>query len=138
MAQVSTSTSKMVLNVQQQVTVTAWAIAYQNNRKAVRLAKCDFHVLFLPLTIGKWRKRLLTMGSIHKTKPPGRPRSSTDAAATAMLVEAFVKSPQKSTHQDVHELHITQSSVSRVLRHDHYRTFKLTCVHELKEAVGAV
>jgi hypothetical protein len=43
----------MVLNMQQQVTVAAWAIAYQNDREAVRLARRDFNVTLLPSTVGK-------------------------------------------------------------------------------------
>jgi hypothetical protein len=48
-----TSLVKMALNMQQQVTVAAWAIAYQNDGEAVRLAGRDFNVTLLPSTTGK-------------------------------------------------------------------------------------
>jgi hypothetical protein len=89
-----TSLAKMALNMQQQVAVAAWAIAYQNDRETVKLARRDFNVTLLPSTVGKWR-RLLTTGSIRKGRPPGRPRSSTHAATTGRILEAFDNSPQK-------------------------------------------
>lgn len=73
---------KMVLNMQQQLTVAAWAIAYQNDCEAVHrwnhvwLTKCDFNISLLLSTVGKWRKQLLTMGNIQKGQSTGRPHST--------------------------------------------------------------
>ena len=44
--------------MQQQITIAACAITYDNDREAVRLARRDFSVLLQPLTVGKlnpWR-----------------------------------------------------------------------------------
>jgi hypothetical protein len=123
----------MTLNMQQKVTVAAWVIAYQNDREAVRLARHHFNVTLLPSTVGKWKRRLLTTGSIQKGEPPGRPRSSNDAATTESILEAFDDSPRKSTRQGARELGISQFSMSCALRREKYRTFKPIRVHELNE-----
>ena len=104
-----TSLVKIALNIQQQITIAAWAITYANDREAARR---EFNVALQPSTVGKWRKRLLETGRMQKIKPPGRPRNSTDAETTERIVEAFDASPQKSTRQAARELRISQSSVS--------------------------
>ena len=68
----------MELNLEQKITIAAWAITYDNDREAVRQARCDFNVALQPKTVGKWRKLLLETG---------RPHSSTDATATERILE---------------------------------------------------
>ena len=67
---------------------------------------------------------------MQKIKPPGSPRISTDAETTERIVEALDASPQKSTRQAARELHISQSSVCRVLKREKYHPFKPIRVHE--------
>ena len=123
----------MALNMQQQITISAWSITYANDREAARRARREFNVALQPSTVGKWRKRLLETGRMQKIKPPGRPRISTDAETTERIVEAFDASPQKSTRQAARELHISQSSVCRVLKREKYHPFKPIRVHDLNE-----
>ncbi|KAJ9579241.1 hypothetical protein L9F63_024657 [Diploptera punctata] len=87
-----------------------------NDREAARRARREFNVALKPSTVGKWRKLLLETGRMQKIKPPRMPRISTDAETTKRIVEAFDASPQKSTPQAARELHISQSSVCRVLK----------------------
>ena len=91
-----TSLVKMALNMQQQITISAWAIMYANDREAARRARREFNIALQPSTVGKWRKRLLETGRMQKIKPPGRPRTSTDAETTERIVEAFDASPQSA------------------------------------------
>ena len=98
----------MALNMQQQITIAAWAITYVNDCEAARR---EFNVALQPSTVGKWGKQLLETGRMQKIKPPGRPRISTNAETIERIVEAFDASPQKSTRQAARELHISQSSV---------------------------
>ncbi|KAJ9600579.1 hypothetical protein L9F63_026283, partial [Diploptera punctata] len=95
-----TSLVKITLNMQQQITIAAWAITYAKDREAARR---EFNVALQPSTVGKWRKRLLETGRMQKIKPPRRPRISTNVEATKGIVEAFDANPQKSTHQAARE-----------------------------------
>ncbi|KAJ9588906.1 hypothetical protein L9F63_017784 [Diploptera punctata] len=81
-----TSLVKMALNMQQQITIAAWAMTYANDRGAARR---EFNVALQPSTVGKWRKRLLETGRMQKIKPPGMPRISMDVETTKRIVEAF-------------------------------------------------
>ena len=119
--------------MQQQIKIAAWAITYENDREAARRARREFNVTLQLSTVGKWRKRLLETGSMQKAKPPGRPRSSTDAATMGRIMEAFEASPQKSTRQAAREIGISHSSVFRVLNREKYHPFKPIRVHELNE-----
>ena len=47
---------KMALDMQQQITIAAWAITSHNDREAIRWARCDFNIALQPSTVGKWRK----------------------------------------------------------------------------------
>ena len=58
---------KMALNTQ--ITIAAWAITYANDHEATRWARREFNVALQPLTVGKWRKRLLETGKMQKIKP---------------------------------------------------------------------
>ncbi|KAJ9590436.1 hypothetical protein L9F63_016523, partial [Diploptera punctata] len=89
----------MALNMQEQITIAAWAITYANDRDAAGRARCEFNVALQPSTVVKWRKRLLETGRMQKIKPPGSTRINTDAETTKRIVEAFDASPQKSTRQ---------------------------------------
>ncbi|KAJ9592709.1 hypothetical protein L9F63_015626, partial [Diploptera punctata] len=76
---------KMALNMQQQITIAAWAITYANDREAARRGRREFNVALQPSTVGKLRKRLLETGRMQKIKPSERPRISTDAETTKRI-----------------------------------------------------
>ena len=85
-------------------TIAALPIQCDNDREAVRRTKRDFNVSLQLSTVRKWRKRMLETGNVLKGKPPGRPRSSTDAETKGRILEVFDASPRKSTCQAARKL----------------------------------
>ena len=47
----------MALNMQQQITIAAWAITYANDREAARRARREFNVALQPSTCGEVEKK---------------------------------------------------------------------------------
>ena len=101
-----TSLVKMVLNMQQQITIASWAITYKDREVARR----EFNVALQPSTVGKWRKRLVETGRMQKIKPPGRPHISTEAK---QLRELWRRSTLVHKNQPA-KLHVSFISVNQV------------------------
>jgi hypothetical protein len=62
------------------------------------------------------------------TQRPGRPRSSTRPARKEQLLETLLRSPKKSVRQAARETRISKSSVHRILKQVHWKSYIPTTI----------
>jgi hypothetical protein len=83
------------------------------------------------VSIYDWHKKFEQKGCICKGKSPGRP--SVSDATVERVRACFQRSPQKSTRRAILELHLPQTTVSKILRkHLLMKPYKLQLVEALK------
>ncbi|KAJ9597474.1 hypothetical protein L9F63_011659, partial [Diploptera punctata] len=97
------SSIKMTLNMQQQITITAWTITYANALQ--------------PSTVGKWRKRLLEMGRMHL------------GLALARMPKQRRELWRRSTLAAPTKLHVSFISVNRDVIEEEIRAVLLNMYH---------
>ena len=73
-----------------------------------------------------------TVQDVHKQRS-GRPRTSTSPAREEQLVENLLRSNKKSIRQSAREIGIPKSSVHRMLKRAHWKSYIPTLIHALNE-----
>ena len=87
------------------------------------------------LIIARIRDKFETHGTVcdvHKGRS-GRPRTATSPACSAMVLEQFTRSPQKSTKQCARETGVSRTSIRRILKTARWKVFIPRFLHALKE-----
>lgn len=87
------------------------------------------------VTIARIRDKFETHGTVcnvHKGRS-GRPRTATSPASSAMVLERFEQSPQKSTKQCARETGVSRTSVRRIIKTAKLKVFIPRLLHALNE-----
>lgn len=122
--------------IEQKVNVVAWAIAYKNCEKSVRLFAETYHVDPPSVrTIRYWRDKLLETGSLVQDRErTGRPKSATAEERKENVLTAVNKDPSSSTRKIAEECgNLSHMSVQRILKEEYYHPFKPIYCQKLQE-----
>ena len=85
-------------------------------------------------TIHQWVSNFRQTSSALKGKSPGRPRTSTGSESVAAVAASIRQSPRRSLRKHASALHMSYSSVRRILHRSlHMHPYKIMVVQELSE-----
>ena len=85
-------------------------------------------------TIHQWVSNFRQTSSALKRKSPGRPRTSTGSESVAAVAASIRQSPRRSLRKHASALHMSYSSVRRILHRSlHMHPYKIMVVQELSE-----
>ena len=73
-----------------------------------------------------------TVGDVHKERS-GRPRTATTLATSAVVLQQFTRSPQKSVKQCSRETGVSRSSVQRILKSAKWKVYIPRLLHAMNE-----
>jgi hypothetical protein len=103
-----------------------WYWKYENSKEVQRQWQNGFGTQPpTRRTIARIRDKFVADGTVHDVhkRRSGRPRIVTSPASSAVVLQHFTRSPQKSVNQCARESGVSRSSVRRILRAPKWKVY---------------
>ena len=124
------------LSFEEHKTILKWHLKFKNVVEVRRQWRCEYATESpTHLTIERICDKFETHGTVcdvHKGRS-GRPRTATSPACSAMLLEQFTRSPQKSTKQCARETGVSRTSIRLIFKTARWKVFIPRLLHALNE-----